>query len=187
MPRPGARDAVKAWMREHAAVKSKADAMAQAIAGLRVEGRASADGHLRRIHDILDYFQDTLVGHIASEERGLFPFLSRHVPRLGALTRLLSAEHLTIMEQLRAIGFLVKDIRGQEWSIQTIKKVGTLKDAGTCFLHALVGHIHEENVSVYRAVTEDLNPGEQAALFRIMQSCRSEYAGKEPVARKKRA
>ena len=164
---------MKSWIQEHAEINHEADKMAKAILNLRFEGKGSTEKNLRQIQKVLEYFNKTLICHITAEENGLFPFLDRHVPKLEILTRLLCSEHVSIKEEIKAIRTLVKKIRKQRRYVESIRDVEILRESGTCLVHVLRGHVHEENQSVYRAVTHELHPNEQKELMRIMEKLRS--------------
>ena len=111
---------MKSWIQEHEEINHEADKMAKAILNLSFEGKISVENNLKQIQGVLEYFDRTLVCHIAAEEKGLFPFLDRHVPKLEILTRLLRSEHLSIMEETKNIDDLVTKIRKQKWCLDSI-------------------------------------------------------------------
>ena len=169
---------MKSWIQEHAEINHETDKMVKAILNLRLEGKNLAENNLKQIQGVLEYFDKTLICHIAAEEKGLFPFLDRHVPKLETLTRLLRSEHLSIMEEIKGIETLVKKIRKQRWCVESVRDVELLRESGTYLVHILRGHAHEENSSVYRAVTHELRHSEQKELIRVMEQCRLDYLEK---------
>ncbi len=134
---------------------------------LRCEGKPHLGKNVREIGSMIVYFKSELESHLREEERVLFPFLERHMPKLQSLIYLLLSEHQDFRNSLEEMKALVRRLRknGLEASISVWK----LYQRGVYFISLLRSHMWVESENLYRVADEELKPDEKRQLVQAMK------------------
>jgi len=144
----------------------KTDELHEILIRLRCEGKPSLEMNTKNLRRILKFFKKDLLDHMQVEEKVLFPFLERHVPRLEWTIRLLCAEHYDFKRDLNIFEHLLKRL-GKEKSLQarTIL-IQKLHETGIMLIYLLRHHIEVESKGIFEAISVELNRREKEELER---------------------
>ena len=130
---------------------------------LRFGGKQDTSKSMAQLVRLVAYFKKEVVEHMREEEKILFPFLRKHIPRLEPMIWLLLSEHDDFRNALKDLSL----------SLSIFKKVGSdkariihqLNEQGIYLLCLLRGHMSVETQSLYRAADQELRPDEKKQLF----------------------
>lgn len=109
------------------------------------------------------YFKKELTGHMREEEKVLFPFLRKHIPRLEPVVYLLLSEHQDFREGLRSMQLCLRSYRRKMSLGPSLRDA--LCDRGTYLTCLLRSHMWVESSSLYKAADTELQPEERAELL----------------------
>ena len=162
----------------HAEIEKEVELLEKALFSLRYEGKNAWGRNLGQIHRAVEFFNEKLVKHMAMEEEVLFPFLERSVPKLESLISILRSEHEELRQHLNVLQSLFQKFSKRKRDAYALKSIEMLKEAGIYWIYLLKAHVHNENTSVYQAVSKELRDSERRALakqIRNYQCC--DYCG----------
>lgn len=154
-------------------VIQKTKGLQNALIHLRFEGKASLGKNLRKISDILRFFNRDVDKHMREEEKALFPYLQNHLPKLGSLISLLQSEHREVRRNMKCFHFLLGQLIRNRKSLHLNGEIiENLKETGSYLTCLLQGHLMEESEILYRAADHGLHPIEKENLVRKIKKCR---------------
>ena len=134
---------------------------------LRYEGKMSAGKNLLRARQMTRHFRDELTDHMAQEERVLFPFLRKYIPRLEPMVYLLSSEHKDLRRTLADLKRSFSAVRKTPAA-----KVGHLADhiyeQGMYLVCLLRSHMSVESRTLYQAADHELRSPERTRLLSLL-------------------
>ena len=122
-------------------------------------------GHVYPLIAVAEELKNEVIQQFRFEEKELFPFLRRHIPKLEPAVRLLEAEHDEFQSQLKKF----------QKTFTRFTKVGQcdgkvsedLRETGTYLVYLLRHHIKAES-HIYKATSENLRADERAGLRHLM-------------------
>ena len=154
---------------DHKDILPKLDPLFEGLKGLRYEGKISFQKNLRRVKELLSFFNGRIIEHIHIEEEALFPFLEKHVPRYTTAIKFLLAEHDDFKKNLDILKYLVRDLNRQKSDASRDKTIVKIRETGTYLIFLLRHHIEAEERSIYRMLDKELRPEELKELRRQLQ------------------
>lgn len=134
------------------------------LVNLRYEGKPRLGNNIRQTAQILGFLKHDVVRRFRFEEKEIYPFLARHIPKLEPALRMLEAEHREFQNKLKS--FQRSFDRFTKDGPSGIKAAGSLRETGTYLTYLLRHHLLLENF-VYKAAGE-LRADEKAELEFLM-------------------
>ena len=143
------------------------------LVNLRYEGRHRLGKNLREAREALGFFTGKLARHIEVEEKVVFPFLQRYLPKLDPLILLLGSEHEEFKKNLRSFQFWLKEAGGGKNHLDHGRLLEKVRETGNYLTYLLQNHLQEESGILYRVAENELRPGEKRELVkRVRQQVR---------------
>lgn len=152
----------------HGETLSHIDEFTIALQEFCYEGKVSHDKNLKKIQQHVAFFQDELLPHMALDEKVVFPFLEKHIPRLEPVLHFLKAEHIEFRESLSSFEKIFKTLSSGS-AVQDRRSIEQLRERGLYLICLIRNHIHSENESVYRVMNEDLKDKEKEEFSRLAE------------------
>ena len=140
------------------------------VTHLRYEGKASFGKNLKRVCEMLEFFNDELIQHLKHEEEIIFPFLETHVPKLEPIIHLLQAEHEDFRRSLGSFEDCFEELLNQKNGAHRGKVTERLQELGTYLIYLLRNHIQAEEESVHRVIDRELSAREKKELENKIRS-----------------
>lgn len=150
--------------REHAEIFHQVNRFEKSLTYFHYEGKASVGKNLRQIKVLSAFFRRELFRHFIMEERALFPFLERYVPRLEPALCLFRAEHKDFRNQLKYFGGLFRKLKKKAGERSRAKLMEEIRGKGFYMVYFLRSHLQGEDSIVYCALKRDLRPAERTLL-----------------------
>jgi hemerythrin-like domain-containing protein len=155
------RDIVKVLEADHARALRQADHFGKVILHLRFEGIPRLGKNLKDVKQALKFFEKELSEHLELENRGIFPYLETHIPRLEPVIRLFYSDHAGFKENLKRFRTLLRRLAaGKRMALKNTELMENLRETGTCMIYLLKHHLQSESASVYRAIARELRSEE---------------------------
>ncbi|MDP2654426.1 MAG: hemerythrin domain-containing protein [Candidatus Omnitrophota bacterium] len=159
-----AEEIMKSIAKSHEDFLATNDRLYESVSDLHYGGKCSFEKSLRDIDAILKYFRGILGGHIQEEEKVIFPFLNRHIPKLEPVLNFLRGDHKEFQESLISVDVLLKKLRQEKNGIRRRAITEKLWEKGI-YLYCLIrNHIKAEDENVYKAIQCQLHRDERRRL-----------------------
>lgn len=146
------------------AMMKKIEQFHEGLNRLHFEGKASLRKNLKDVGRSVEYFSEDLCGHMAQEEEYLFPFLEKHVPKLGPIISLLMAEHQDFRQSLGQLNVLLDKVGDKGVPLQA--DVENITRIGSYMTFLLRSHLWAENETLDKTMREELRPEERKMLLK---------------------
>lgn len=159
----------------HTETLQKTDRLEEVLTNLRYEGKPSFGKNVREARELLDFFNEELIEHVAQEDEVLFPFLKTHLPKLESAIGLLQAEHEDFRKKLEGFKFLLGEVKKQDRESERAKLIEKICEQGTYLIYLLHNHIRAETEVIYKVAERELRPDEKKKLSKQVE----ERANKE--------
>ncbi len=150
------------FAREIRALFLQSEKLYSALTQLRYEGRLQERRNIRRVEQSVRILYGSLKKHISVQERVIFPFFERHIPRYELAIQLLKAEHQDIR---RCCEVLQKSASGIKAAPRT-PDCGRIYNQGIYLTALLRHHFEFENQSVLTPAAQGLTKAEKITLRR---------------------
>lgn len=150
--------------KDHKVTFLKIGSLYEALNRLRYEGKINFGRNIAEVGSLVSYFKKELAVHMREEEKVLFPFIRKHIPRLEPVVYLLLSEHQDFREGIRSMEKCLRSYRKKH--ALTPGRLGTLCDRGTYLTCLLRSHMWVESSSLYKAADNELSPLEKSKLIR---------------------
>jgi hemerythrin-like domain-containing protein len=160
---------VGSFIQSHLRGLKKFDFFHKVLTNFRYEGLASLGKNIKAAEEVLEFFREEIVEHLALEEEVIFPYLERHIPRLGLAIRHVRAEHKDFKKNLKQFEGLLSKIPRLKGYRPRAEVIGKIEWVGIHLLCYLKNHLKMENVSVYRAIGSELKEKEIKELARQIE------------------
>ncbi|MBI3291801.1 MAG: hemerythrin domain-containing protein [Elusimicrobia bacterium] len=157
---------------DHRAVLARLELLQEALAGLKYERRGLLAKNLAAIQDVSDFLERTVIPHMRLEEQVGFPYLERHIPKLGGPIHVLIMEHQDFRDkhaELRASLPRGRDNAGEP----TPEVLKQLEEVGTYVVLLVRNHIRQEREILFAVAEAALKPSEKAQLLQALQEEKS--------------
>jgi hemerythrin-like domain-containing protein len=155
---------------EHRESFRETEKLSDVLTNMRYEGKLSFGKNLKEANRLRIFFNRVMNHHAEMEEKILFPFLERHVPKMETVIRLLRSEHSDFEKTLKEFNALLRAMAGEKDSVKRSLLMEKLQEIGTYLIYLLRHHLHNENESVYKTISRDLNQNEKEILVRKIRS-----------------
>lgn len=150
--------------REHKTTFHKLNQLYEVLRKLRYEGKLKLGKNIAEINEIVDYFKQELDGHMRDEEKILFPFLQKHIPRLEPMIYLLLSEHEDFRNSIGNLkAALYRARAGASVKPNLIDEIGS---QGTYLICLLRSHMWAESHSLYKVADKELRLSEKRKLIK---------------------
>lgn len=136
------------------------------LARLRYEGKPSFGKNLKKTRASLALFLKHFQSDTDLEEKVVFPFLKKHVPKLSFMLQILEEEHGDLRRNVALLERLTRQL-GKKSAAQGSPVVDRLIQKGNYVHYFLRNHSSAENECVYRVLDSELSPAEKASLGRF--------------------
>lgn len=157
---------VAVFQREKTAVLQKLDRLDGAIKNLQYEGKMFSRKNMREIQGVVNYLKKRLFEHIAIDEKVVFPFLEKHIPRLEPLLCFLRAERREFKLSLENFEALFQKLKDEQNGLRQHKIFEQLKEKGIYVTYLVRHHIQIEMESVYSMIDRQLQEDEKNELVK---------------------
>lgn len=157
-------DILRQSKRDHAFMDSQIEDFQEALLNLRFEGKGSLGKNLRRAQANLSFFREELLWHMRLEEKVLFPYLEKCLPKLESIICLLKLEHDSLRKTMDQIRDLIKKLLTHPTRETAPVKIETLRETGIYWIYLLRSHVEVENESIYKTMSRSLRPNEKNEL-----------------------
>ncbi|MCA9401404.1 MAG: hemerythrin domain-containing protein, partial [Candidatus Omnitrophica bacterium] len=117
----------------------------------------------------LEFFRNFLLPHLDVDDKALFPFVLKHIPKLEPVLALLKGEHIELKKSLKASETAIKNMKNQVDIGKRSLFIDKLKNNITYFISLLRNHIQTENEGVYKVVKASLKADEVSFLDHEIQ------------------
>lgn len=138
-----------------------------AVNNLRYEGKVQLTKNLKILERVTKFLTDDLIPHIHLDEKVIFPYLEKHVPKLNPMLGFLRGEHCEFKESFKAFEKLFSQFKNKKTDSHRRVLIEKLRDKGTYLFCLLRNHIQAENESVYRVMDEQLHKDEKQELLKL--------------------
>lgn len=147
--------------REHRELLAELDRFYAALVRLRGEGKLHFGRNVASLKVSADRIGRLAAVHMALEEGAFFPFLKKHIPRLGPVISFVSAEHDEFRRELRSFKRVLSALRvsGPSADVREAFAKGAFL---TCLLRS---HFAIESRNLYSAADGELRAEEKKALL----------------------
>ena len=153
------------FQEEKAAVFEKLDQLEQALYHLQYEGKVSSSRHIKKADDVMRFLKKTYTAHVDLDERVIFPFLEKHIPRLQSVLLYLRAERREFEDGITVFEKILQDLKKGNNGVIRHRIIDRLKDKGIYLICQMRSHIQLEEQSVYNSIQRELQAGEKNALI----------------------
>ena len=153
------------FQKQHAEILRETNRFQALLTNLRYEGKPRFGVNIHQTRGILKFLKNEVTQQFRFEEKVLFPFLRRHIPKLEPAVRLLEAEHDEFQSQLK--NFQKTFSRFTKVGQCDSKVSEDLRETGTYLVYLLRHHINAES-RIYKATSENLRTDERAELRLLM-------------------
>lgn len=155
-----------AALKLHTEMLKEANRFQTVLTNLRYEGKPCLGNNIRQTQAILAFLKNEVIQQFQFEEKILFPFLIRHIPKLESVVRLLESEHDEFQSQLKSFYKIFRKFSNTERPDG--KSAEVLHETGTYLVYLLRHHIKAES-RVFKAMNENLRADEKAKLKQLMK------------------
>ena len=115
---------------------------------------------------MIGFFEKEVVRHMKTEEKELFPFLQRHIPRLESVICLLSAEHEDFRRGFKTFKRLFLKLYRNPKS--TLRAMDNARGEGMRLAFLLKGHLWAEGEILHKTAWRELRPAEKRRLNGVL-------------------
>ncbi len=119
---------------------------------LRYEGKASIQKNILRMRVILKELHRVFKQHLMAEDKKIFPFFTKHVPKVESLTEILSLEHEYLCDLIGQFDSDLSLIASQKNPLKRAKMIFEMQKRGLYLNYLLQGHIQVEVQNLYPTV-----------------------------------
>jgi hemerythrin superfamily protein len=131
------------------------------LTNLCYEGKPRRGGNIRRTRRILGFLNGKVIRQFRFEEKKLFPFVVRHIPKLEPAVHLLEAEHEEYKAQLKNFGKYFRNFM-KKGDSRDLRETGT-------YLACLLRHHVRAEKRIFKALAGNLRPEEKIKFKQLLK------------------
>jgi iron-sulfur cluster repair protein YtfE (RIC family) len=150
----------------HNGIVDRVSRLNRSLQGLRFEGKAMAGKNTRILKLLFRELAGELSRDMRLEEKWLFPYLEKHVPKLKLMLHILEEEHENLRSSLESFEDLLDELARRKGGRGGFAVIERLRRKGIYLNYFLHNHMGAENDSVYRIMMSELTPREKAELLK---------------------
>ncbi len=151
---------------EKKAVLEKLDQLEDALYNLQYEGKLFSSSHIKKAEEAVRFLEKKYAAHIKLDERVVFPFLEKHIPRLDSVLLCLKAERREFQEGFKIFDEILSKLKKGNQDIIRHSIIERLKNKGIYLICLMRSHIQLEEQSVYENIQGRLHRDEKSALIK---------------------
>ncbi|MBI4549516.1 MAG: hemerythrin domain-containing protein [Candidatus Omnitrophica bacterium] len=155
---------------EHEESFRETEKLSDVLTNIRYEGKLSLGKNLKEANRLRLFFNRVMRHHARLEETVIFPFLEKHVPKMESVIRLLRSEHADFEKTLIEFNASLRAVDRENDAGKRLLSLEKMQETGTYLIYLLRHHLYNENVSVYKTISRDLNPEEKKILVRKIRA-----------------
>lgn len=144
-------------------ILNKTEILSELLCLLRFEGKTSEGKNLRSAQSTFQSFEKELIEHMGLEDKVIFNYIEKHVPKFEAVIYLLRSEHKDIIRNLKNFKTVISRFKTAKKS-NRLKCLAEIQESGTYLIYLLKNHVQAECDSLYRAVDKYLKKDEKEQL-----------------------
>lgn len=133
----------------------------EALTRLRYEGKVTFRDNVRNARRVLHRLQGDAVDHAALQERVIFPFVARRMPRLGPLTTLFCHEHADLRRTMRRLTAVLRRVERSRDTRRRSSLVARLFEEGSELALSLRLHDEGEREALLERAWAQFKPAEK--------------------------
>ncbi|MCR4336988.1 MAG: hemerythrin domain-containing protein [Candidatus Omnitrophica bacterium] len=149
---------------ERSCVLSNLQQLENALKGLQYEGKTSSFHHIRKIEEIVLFLRKKYQQHTNLDDEVVFPFLSKHIPRLYPTLQFLKMERQDFQGLFEPFDKILSQLKEKNRILLRNDFIEQLSNNGLYLICMLRSHIQIEEENVYKAIFQELHQDERNAL-----------------------
>ncbi len=134
---------------------------------LRFEGKQNLSKNLKHAQEFVSNFKKDFESHMIEEEKILFPFLARHIPKLKPMIGLLNSEHSDFRDSMNKLKSSLS--KAQKPAADRAFLIYKINEQFTYLICFLRGHMQVETQVLYRIAEDELRPDEKKQLIECVK------------------
>ena len=150
----------------HAEILRKTDSFRKTLTNLHYEGKPFVGRNLKQTRELTVFLTQEVLRHFKLEEKILFPFLKKHIPKLEPVIRFLEVEHADFRMQLKNFQKSLRRLSKSRGNLDRGEITEKIRDLGIYMIYFLRNHVQAEDGTLYKAVCRDLRADEGRQLQR---------------------
>ncbi len=153
----------------HDEIARRANRFQEVLTNLNYEGKPRLGKNLKEARALLNGLKKSLSAQFAVEEKAIFPFLGKHIPKLNCALDLLQAEHEELKTQLEIFENRLDVFpKRQKGSQERLKAAPRIKESGTYLVYCLRNHLRAEKGLIFKCLGRELKKEEKRKLARLI-------------------
>lgn len=136
----------------------------EALIGLQYEGKISSFSYIKRIDSIVRFLKGKFQEHSWLDEKVVFPFLLKHIPRLSPSLHFLEMESHDFRVLFGKFDRILIVLKGKKRVLIRSRMIEELCEKGVFLLCLVREHIQLEKDIVYQAIFHELKQYERNSL-----------------------
>ena len=164
-------------MKDRAGALKEIKRLEHVLRDLHFEGKPRFGRNLRETMETIEDLERPLARRFQIEEKKVFPFLRRHVPKLTPVLAMLEAERRGFRARIKNLKGSVRRLAKSTSSRERGRMTHKLREEGTYLLYFLKSHLDLEAATLYRVVSRDLRDDEKRELKGLERMCHEPQKG----------
>lgn len=136
----GGSSVIRILEKDHAEMLKISEKLEQIFVNLCYEGKPSFGKNVGEAQRTLKLLKPMLLGHLALEEKVLFPLAAERTPRLKSMVLFSRLEHQEFREQLKTIEFMLAGLLRSKDGLRRFESVEKIRDVGVYLVCLLRSH-----------------------------------------------
>ena len=146
-------------------VLEKLEQLEKALYNLQYEGKLFSPSHIKKAEEAVCFLKKKYTDHITLDERIIFPYLEKHIPKVHSVLLYLKAERREFQEGLKIFEKILLELKKDNKNILRHNIIERLKNKGIYLICLMRSHIQLEEQSVYQSIQQQLHKDEKNALI----------------------
>lgn len=136
---------------------------------LRYEGKVSLGKNIKALRGTTKVLNALVKRHRYLQEKILFPFLERHIPKYETRIHFLRSDHQEIRKHSQRFTHFIQSLSKKAAKDRPIDN-GTIHESGVYFVCLLRHHIQLEEQAIHKVLKKDLKRHERGEIAKKMQN-----------------
>ncbi len=162
----GVKGVLALFTSEHENVLGKLDELNESINNLQYEGKVFVGKNIKAIEKTVSFLKKKLLQHIELDEKIIFPYVQKHIPKLDPMLSFLRAERNEFKLTLKDFESLFKQLKDEKNALKQQKIIDQMKEKGVYAICLMRNHIQIEIESVYKPIDRELHTNEKKELIK---------------------
>ncbi|MDO8580868.1 MAG: hypothetical protein Q7S13_05245 [Candidatus Omnitrophota bacterium] len=149
---------------ERSFVLSKLQQLESALTGLQYEGKVFSSNHIKTIGEIVRFLRQKYQEHTRLDENVIFPFLTKHIPKLSPILQFLKMESQDFQSLFETFDKILLELKEKNRILLRNNIIEQLRSKGVYLICLVRSHIQMEEESVYIPIFKELHQDERCSL-----------------------